>query len=82
MKIFAKTMDNKTIELAVEGTQTIRQVKEQIQALEQVRAEQQVLMIAGQNLDDARTLNSYDVQENSILHLVFRVKDDSWCSTF
>ena len=33
MKIFAKTMDNKTIELAVEGTQTIRQVKEQIQAL-------------------------------------------------
>ena len=70
LRIFVKTLTGKFITLKVEASDTIENVKVKIQEREDIPADQQILIFDGIQTQNQHTLFDYNIQNDSILHLI------------
>ena len=76
MKIFITSIVGKTFTLGVNSSDKIEDIKTKIAKKEgtPIQSKRLILIFGGKHLEDDRTLADYNVQNNSTLHLVMRLR--------
>ena len=73
VKIFFKTLTGKTVPIEIKLSDTVATLKQKYQAKEGVPPDQQRIIFAEMQLEDGRTLQNYNIQNGSTLHMILRL---------
>lgn len=73
-QIYIKTLQGKNITLEVNDDDTIESIKKKITDIEGIPQDQQRLVFNGKQLEDANTLKDYNIDADSTIHLVLRLR--------
>ena len=73
-QIYVKTLTGKTITVEVYKEYSINFVKHLIFEKENIYVDEQRLIFAGRQLEDNRTISDYNIQRESTLHVVLRLR--------
>ena len=79
MQVQVKTLTGKTIAIDVEPDESIESLKAKIQEKEGIAVDQQRILFGGKQLDSLKSLSDYDIDDDSTLHLVLRLRGGLRC---
>ena len=72
-QLFIKTLTGETIDIKVSPNDSIKKIKEEIDKKKNILPRNQKLMFNGKELNDNGTINEYNIENNSTIHLIIRL---------
>ena len=69
-----KSLTGKHTEIKVHHKMTVTELKDTIERVDQTPFDQQRLVYNGKQLEDERTLDYYDIKQDTVVHIILRIR--------